>query len=48
MITQEILDMAKRIQAISQIGLTYNTNGFDIERYSELESITQTMIDPYF
>lgn len=45
MITQEILEMAKRIQAISQIGLTYNTNGFDVERYSELESISHRMMN---
>ena len=45
MITKEILDMAKRVQAIAQIGLTYNTNGFDIERYSELEEISHRMMN---
>lgn len=45
MITREILEMAKRVQAISQIGLTYNTNGFDIERYSELEAISHRMMN---
>ena len=45
MITQEILEMAKRIQAISQIGLTNNTNGFDVERYSELENISHRMMN---
>ena len=45
MITKEILEMAKRIQAIAQIGLTYNTNGFDIERYTELEEISHHMMN---
>ena len=36
--------MAKRVQALSQIGLTYNTNGFDIERYTELEDISNRMM----
>ena len=45
MITKEMLEMAKRIQAISQIGLTYNTKGFDIERYSELEQISHRIVE---
>ena len=44
MITKEILEMAKRVQAIAQIGLTYNNNGYDIERYSELETISHRMM----
>ncbi len=44
MITTELFEMAKRIQAIAQIGLTYNTNGYDLERYSELEGISHRML----
>ena len=44
MISKEMLDMAKRVQAIARIGLTYNTNGYDIERYSELEAISYRMM----
>jgi ADP-ribose pyrophosphatase YjhB (NUDIX family) len=34
------LDVAKRIQAIAQAGLTYAENGYDQERYAELQSIS--------
>ena len=34
------LEIAKRIRAIAQVGLTYAENGFDQERYSELEAIS--------
>lgn len=36
--------MAKRVQAIAQIGLAYNTNGYDLERYSELEAMSHRMV----
>lgn len=34
-----LLDHAKRIQALAQIGLTYSPNPYDIERYEELHEI---------
>lgn len=34
------LAVAKRIQAIAQAGITYAENGYDLERYQELQSIS--------
>ncbi|WP_133993555.1 NUDIX hydrolase [Dinghuibacter silviterrae] len=34
-----LLDHAKRIQALAQIGLTYSPNPYDLERYEELREI---------
>jgi ADP-ribose pyrophosphatase YjhB (NUDIX family) len=34
-----LLDHAKRIQALAQIGLSYSTNPYDLERYEELKEI---------
>lgn len=34
-----LLDHAKRIQALAQIGLTYSPNPYDLERYEELHDI---------
>ncbi len=34
------LEIAKRIQAIAQAGLTYAVNGYDQERYEELQNIS--------
>jgi ADP-ribose pyrophosphatase YjhB (NUDIX family) len=36
---EAILEYAKRIQALSQIGLTYSPNPYDLERYTELKEI---------
>ncbi|MCX7708231.1 MAG: NUDIX hydrolase [Clostridia bacterium] len=36
----EWLEVAKKIQAISQAGLTYSNNQFDMERYAELRDIS--------
>lgn len=36
---EEILNLAKRIKTISDTGLLYNQNEYDIERYSELKEI---------
>lgn len=33
------LDWAKRLQAIGQNGLTYNDNGFDVERYEAVRQV---------
>ena len=34
------LDLAKRIQSIAQVGLTYAENGYDQERYQELQDLS--------
>jgi ADP-ribose pyrophosphatase YjhB (NUDIX family) len=39
------LGFAKKIQSIAQIGLTYNENPFDIERYQELREISFKMME---
>ena len=37
--TPSLLDHAKRVQALAQIGLTYSPNPYDLERYEELRDI---------
>jgi ADP-ribose pyrophosphatase YjhB (NUDIX family) len=39
-----LIQMAQRIQAIAQTGLTYATSPYDVERYSELSAIAAGMI----
>ena len=39
-----ILDLSKRINALSEIGLTYAVNQYDIERYHELRSISRQLM----
>ncbi len=40
------LDVAKKIQAIAQAGLTYSDNKYDVERYTDLSAIaSQIMAD---
>jgi ADP-ribose pyrophosphatase YjhB (NUDIX family) len=41
---QQILDYAKRLKAISHLGLTYGGNEYDMERYHELEQISLEMM----
>lgn len=38
------LEWSRKIQSIAQIGLTYNTNPFDRERYIELETLAAEMM----
>ena len=38
------ISVAQRIQAIAQTGLTYATNPYDVERYTELSGIAASMI----
>lgn len=40
----EILALAKRLKAMSHLGLTYATDEYDIERYKELEDISLELI----
>ena len=40
-----LLDHAKRIQALAQIGLTYSTNPYDLERYEELKEIALQLMN---
>ena len=40
MTSTDWLDIAKRIQAIAQAGLTYAESGYDQERYAELQTIS--------
>ncbi|MFC5449493.1 NUDIX hydrolase [Paenibacillus aestuarii] len=41
------LDWAKQIQAISQAGLTYAKDGYDLERYEALRSISVEMMSHF-
>lgn len=41
---ETILDIAKRIKSIADIGLLYAKDGFDRERYHELKSIGEKLI----
>ncbi len=38
------LRWARRIQAISQIGLTFSKNPYDLERYGELQTLASEMV----
>lgn len=40
-----IIDIAKKVRTISEIGLLYSTNDFDKERYSELKILSEQMMD---
>ena len=40
-----ILEHAKRIKALSQIGLTYTQSEYDIERYTELKEISLQLME---
>jgi ADP-ribose pyrophosphatase YjhB (NUDIX family) len=44
-IMQAILDYAKRLKAISHVGLSYCTDDYDRERYEELESISLGLVE---
>lgn len=41
---EALLDIAKRIQAMADIGLLYAKDNYDIERYHELKNISQTIL----
>ncbi|CAH0346514.1 NUDIX hydrolase [Bacillus sp. CECT 9360] len=41
------LEWAKRMQALSQAGLTFSKDVYDIERYEELRSISAEIIEDY-
>ena len=41
---ETLLDLAKRIKALADIGLLYTKDNFDKERYHELKSIGETII----
>ena len=41
------LTFTKRLNAIAQIGLTYATNAYDIERYEQLRDLAIDMADAY-
>jgi ADP-ribose pyrophosphatase YjhB (NUDIX family) len=43
--TPTLLDHAKRIQALAQIGLTYSANPYDLERYEELKEIALQLMN---
>lgn len=38
--SHQVLEYIKRVQAIAQAGITYAENGYDLERYEELRSIS--------
>jgi ADP-ribose pyrophosphatase YjhB (NUDIX family) len=39
-----VLGLAQRLQALSQAGLAYATNGYDVERFSEIRAISVTLL----
>lgn len=41
------LEWAQKLQAIAQIGLTYNQNPFDVERYQKIQAIAAEMMATY-
>ena len=41
------LEWSRRIQALSQTGLTYSDNGFDTERYRQLMNIAAEMVESH-
>ncbi|KGA96471.1 ADP-ribose pyrophosphatase [Alkalihalobacillus alcalophilus ATCC 27647 = CGMCC 1.3604] len=41
------LDWARRIQALSQAGLTFSKDEFDLERYTELQQISAEILATY-
>ena len=43
-IQQNLIELSKRIRAISQNGLTYSLSEYDTERYNELQTISDTII----
>ncbi len=43
-IGNDLLDRCKRINALSEIGLTYADDSYDVERYEELRSISREMM----
>jgi len=44
MADESILDLAKRIKSIADIGLIYSANNFDKERYADLKGISEKMM----
>ena len=44
MIEQSVIDLAKRIKAIADIGLLYTSDDFDKERYHELKLIGEKLL----
>ncbi len=44
---QRWLDWAKELQFLSQVGLTYSENNFDIERFKRIREISAEMISYY-
>ncbi|MEI5909693.1 NUDIX hydrolase [Bacillus spongiae] len=45
--SQKWLEWAKRIQALSQAGLTFSKDDYDIERYKELREISSEIMQEY-
>lgn len=41
---RKAFELAKQVQAIAQRGLTFSTDDYNIERYSELESISHALL----
>lgn len=40
---KELIELAKRIRTLSQIGLNFSSNEYDIDRYTELKEISDTI-----
>jgi len=43
MIQKELIELANRIRTLSQIGLNFSTDDYDIDRYTELKEISHTL-----
>lgn len=46
-VSHKWLEWAKRIQSISQAGLTFSKDVYDVERYEELRSISAEIMEEY-
>lgn len=40
----QLLALAQRLQALAQAGIAYQTNGYDLERYSEIREISAKLL----
>jgi ADP-ribose pyrophosphatase YjhB (NUDIX family) len=43
--SNQLLNIAKRLKTMSHLGLTYATNGYEVERYKDLEQISFEIVN---
>lgn len=47
MINEKWLEWASKLQSISQAGLTYSKDNYDLERYNVIREITVEILNEY-